>query len=164
MISQSGNAYEEGFIPEFWEPIWAYGEDTTEANEHALRPALDREAVQWQYIHGVPEVSTIAPEAWEHDIALLARPGLDRAQLALFADYASNRALYPQVHDWLRTSAVPVLAVWGKNDEIFGPAGATAFSRDSPNARVELLDGGHFLLESHLDEVTQIIKDWRASI
>lgn len=164
VISQNGNAYEEGFVPEFWDPIWAYGEDTSSASaEEALRPALGREAIEWQYTHGVPDVSTVAPDAWEHDIALMARPGVDRAQLALFADYASNRDLYPKVHQWLRSSGTPVLAVWGKNDEIFGPDGATAFLRDVPEARIELLDGGHFLLESHLDEVVRVIRDWLAT-
>ena len=90
------------------------------------------------------------------------RPGVDRAQLALFGDYASNRALYPQVQQWLRDSGVPVLAVWGRNDEIFAADGAEAFRRDAPSARIELLDGGHFLLESHLDEAARIILDWRA--
>lgn len=164
VISQNGNAYEEGFVPGFWEPIWAYASDPTPANEEALRPALEREAVQWQYTHGVPDATTVAPEAWEHDLALLARPGVDRAQLALFADYSSNLPLYPRVHQWLRDSPVPVLAVWGKNDEIFDVAGATAFRRDAPQARIELLDGGHFLLESHLDEVVGIIRDWRAAV
>ena len=112
----------------------------------------------------MPDAATVAPDAWEHDIALMARPGVDRAQLALFADYASNRLLYPQVQEWLRTSGTPVLAVWGKNDEIFGPAGATAFRRDAPHARIELLDGGHFLLESHLDDVAAIIREWRAGV
>jgi pimeloyl-ACP methyl ester carboxylesterase len=164
VISQNGNAHEEGFVPEFWDPIWAYGEDTSSASaEEALRPALGREAIEWQYTHGVPDVSTVAPDAWEHDITLMARPGVDRAQLALFADYASNRDLYPKVHQWLRSSGTPVLAVWGKNDEIFGPDGAKAFLRDVPEARIELLDGGHFLLESHLDEVVRVIRDWLAT-
>lgn len=164
VISQNGNAYEEGFVPEFWDPIWAYGADTSSASaEEALRPALGREAIEWQYTHGVPDVTTVAPDAWEHDIALMARPGVDRAQLSLFADYAGNRDLYPKVHQWLRSSGTPVLAIWGKNDEIFGPEGATAFLRDVPEARIELLDGGHFLLESHLDEVVRIIRDWLAT-
>lgn len=163
VISQNGNAYEEGFVPEFWAPIWAYGQDPSPENEAALRPALGREAVEWQYLHGVPDASVVDPDAWEHDIALLARPGNDRAQLALFADYASNRALYPEVQEWLRASRVPVLAIWGRNDEIFGPAGAEAFLRDAPHARVDLLDGGHFLLESHLDEVVDAILEWRAA-
>lgn len=163
VISQNGNAYEEGFVPEFWEPIWAYGQKPTQANEAALRPALEREAVQWQYTHGVPDPTTVSPDTWEHDITLLQRPGVDRAQLALFADYASNRALYPRVHEWLRNSGAPVLAVWGKNDEIFGPDGATSFRRDAHNPRIELLNGGHFLLESHFDDVTHIIRDWLAN-
>lgn len=164
VISQNGNAYDEGFVPEFWKPIWEYGGNPSPSNAKALRPALEREAIEWQYTHGVPDITTVAPDAWEHDIAQMARPGVDRAQLALFADYASNRELYPRVHEWLRTSGVPVLAVWGKNDEIFGPAGATAFRRDAPDSRIELLDGGHFLLESHLDDVVNIIREWRAAV
>lgn len=159
VISQNGNAYEEGFVPQFWEPIWAYAADPSPAHERELRPALAEDAIRWQYLHGVPDPSLVAPDAWEHDIAQMARPGIDRAQLSLFADYPSNRALYPQVQDWIRGSGVPLLAVWGKNDEIFGPAGATAFRRDAPDARIELLDGGHFLLESHLDVVVRIIRD-----
>lgn len=161
VISQNGNAYEEGFVPEFWEPIWAYGADPSEENERALRPALDRDAVEWQYTHGVPDESTVDPDAWEHDLTLLGRPGMDRAQLHLFGDYATNRTLYPAVQEWLRTSQVPVLAVWGRNDEIFAAAGAKAFRQDVPHAQVELLDAGHFVLESNLDEVVQIVRDWR---
>lgn len=162
VISQNGNAYEEGFVSDFWAPIWAYGDDPTSANEASLRPALGRDAVEWQYLHGVPDPSLVDPDAWEHDLALLSRPGNDLAQLALFADYHTNRTLYPQLHEWLRSSQVPVLAVWGRNDEIFGPAGAEAFRRDAWHARIELIDGGHFLLESHGDEVAQIIHSWRA--
>lgn len=160
VISQNGNAYEEGFVPEFWAPIWAYHDDPSDENERALRPALEREAVEWQYLHGVPDATLVDPDAWEHDLALLARPGIDRAQLHLFGDYENNRALYPFIQEWLRTSGVPVLAVWGRNDEIFAAAGAEAFRRDSPDARIELLDAGHFLLESNLDDVVRIIRDW----
>lgn len=161
VVSQNGNAYEAGFVPGFWDPIWAYAADRSPENEAALRPALERTAVEWQYTHGVPDRSLIDPDAWEHDLALLARPGVDRAQLDLFADYASNRPLYPALHEWLRQSQVPVLAVWGRNDEIFAPAGAEAFLEDSPHARIELLDGGHFLLESHLAPVVRSMVDWR---
>lgn len=161
VISQNGNAYEEGFVDDFWAPIWAYGDDPSPANEQALRPALEREAVQWQYTHGVGDPSTVDPDAWEHDLALLSRPGIDAAQLALFGDYHTNRALYPAVQEWIRSSRVPVLAVWGRNDEIFQSDGAEAFRRDAPDARIELLDGGHFLLESNLDDVVAIIRSWR---
>jgi len=161
IISQNGNAYEEGFVEDFWAPIWAYAAAPSPENESALRPALERAAVEWQYTHGVPDPTTVDPDAWEHDIALLRRPGVDRAQLHLFGDYATNRELYPRLHTWLRETQVPVLAVWGRNDEIFDAAGADAFRRDVPNARVELLDAGHFLLESNLDDVVEIIREWR---
>ncbi|WP_055548375.1 alpha/beta fold hydrolase [Streptomyces sp. NBRC 110028] len=164
VVSQSGNAYEEGFVPEFWAPIWAYGADRSAEHEAELRDALGREAVEWQYTHGVADPTLVDPDAWEHDLALLARPGVDRAQLALFGDYATNRALYPAVHEWLRSRRVPVLAVWGRNDEIFGPAGAEAFRRDAPDAEILLLDGGHFLLETHLDDVTQAILAFRERV
>ncbi|PRY67695.1 hypothetical protein B0I08_106303 [Glaciihabitans tibetensis] len=110
--------------------------------------------------HGVIDPSLVDPDAWEHDLPLLARPGVSQAQLALFADYASNRVLCPRVHEWLRESAVPVLAVWGRNDEIFAAAGAEAFGNDSPDAEVLLLGGGHFMLETHLEHVAGAIVAW----
>jgi pimeloyl-ACP methyl ester carboxylesterase len=160
VVSQNGNAYEDGFVPDFWDPIWADAAERTDATRDALRPALGREAVEWQYTHGVPDPTTVDPDAWEHDLALLARPGQDDVQLDLFRDYATNRELYPAVHAWLRESGVPVLAIWGRNDEIFAAAGAEAFRRDAPGAQVELVDGGHFLLESHLDLVATTLDSW----
>ncbi|GAA5049958.1 alpha/beta fold hydrolase [Nocardia callitridis] len=164
VVSQNGNAYEAGFVPDFWAPIWAYGSNRSAENEARMRPALGRDAVEWQYTHGVPDISLIDPDAWEHDLALLARPGIDRAQLALFGDYAGNRALYPAVHEWVRSSHVPVLAIWGRNDEIFAAAGAEAFRGDAPDAQIVLLDGGHFLLESHLDEVADAVIGFRPRV
>ncbi|SMQ74248.1 alpha/beta hydrolase [Agreia sp. VKM Ac-1783] len=163
VITQNGNAYEEGFVSDFWDPIWADAAERTAETRDALRPALGRTAVEWQYTHGVPDPSTVDPDAWEHDLALLARVGQDEVQLTLFRDYATNRDLYPAVHEWLRTSQVPVLAIWGRNDEIFGAAGAQAFLRDAPDARIELIDGGHFLLESDLDLVASTITNWLAA-
>ncbi|RZT87817.1 pimeloyl-ACP methyl ester carboxylesterase [Pseudonocardia sediminis] len=152
VISQNGNGHEAGFVTDFWEPIWAYARETTPENEQALRPALGIEAIRWQYTHGVPDPSVVSPDTWHHDAALLARPGNDRVQLALFADYVTNVALYPALHERLCAEQIPVLAVWGRNDEIFGPAGATALG-DVAGADVRLVDGGHFLLESAPAEV-----------
>ncbi|KAA9089134.1 alpha/beta fold hydrolase [Microbacterium radiodurans] len=160
VISQNGNAYEDGFVPEFWAPSWADGLERSPVTRDALRPALSRAVVEWQYTHGVPDPSTIDPDAWEHDIALLSRPGQDDIQLDLFRDYITNRALYPAVHEWLRSSGVPVLAIWGRNDEIFDAAGAVAFAKDAGDVRVELVDGSHFLLESHLDRVVSSVRNW----
>jgi pimeloyl-ACP methyl ester carboxylesterase len=100
----------------------------------------------------------VSPDTWAHDYALICRPGNDLVQIRLFADYVTNLALYPRLHAYLRASAVPLLAVWGRNDEIFAPAGALAYTEDAPDAQVHLLDGGHFLLESHLHEAAGHIR------
>lgn len=160
IISQNGNAYEEGFVESFWTDVWAYAKNQNEDTEPAARSALTREAIRWQYLHGVSEPTLVDPGTWGHDHALVSRPGNDLVQLRLFADYATNPPLYPAVHEYFRTSQVPLLAVWGERDEIFGPDGARAFAKDLPDARIELLPGGHFLLESHLDEATALIRDF----
>ncbi|MGW7004792.1 alpha/beta fold hydrolase [Streptomyces sp. NPDC054933] len=160
IITQNGNGYEEGFVEDFWRPIWAYAEDQGPEAEAALRPALGMDAITWQYVHGVPDPTLVSPDTWHHDAALVGRPGNDLVQLALFRDYATNLPLYPRLHEYLRKSQVPLLAVWGRNDEIFGPDGARAFRGDLPNAEIHLLDGGHFLLESHLEDVVSHVRDF----
>jgi pimeloyl-ACP methyl ester carboxylesterase len=160
VITQNGNAYTAGFVPAFWDPLWAYAADPNLSTEQPLRAALTLEAFRWQYTHGEPDPSLVSPDAWHHDYdAMSQRPGNVEVQLKLFREYPANVDLYPAVHAWLRESGVPVLAVWGKNDQIFGAAGAEAFRADCPHARVELLDGGHFLLEAHLDHVAGLITE-----
>ena len=151
LITQNGNGYEAGFAEDFWRPVREYWREPSPRTEAGVRQALTLEAIRWQYLHGVADETLVSPDTWDHDFALVSRPGNDRVQLALFADYATNLPLYPKLHAWLRESRVPVLAVWGRNDEIFGPEGARAFAGDVPGAEIHLLDGGHFLLESHLD-------------
>lgn len=107
IISQNGNGYEAGFVPEFWAPIWAYGDDPNAQNEAALRPALSLDAIVWQYTHGVPDPSVVAPDTWTLDHALLQRPGNDAVQLRLFGDYHTNRELYPRLQEYLRDSQIP---------------------------------------------------------
>jgi pimeloyl-ACP methyl ester carboxylesterase len=158
IITQNGNAYEAGFVPEFWQAVWDYHREQTPETETAIRRALTLEAITWQYLTGVPDESLVSPDTWHHDHALVSRPGNDRVQLALFLDYATNLPLYPRLHEYLRTSQVPLLAVWGEGDQIFGPDGARAFADDLPGADIHLLDGGHFLLESALDEVAELIR------
>lgn len=161
VITQSGNAYEDGFVPEFWAPVWAYAENPGSETEAAARTALGPDAVRWQYLHGVDRPDTVDPETWTADHRDLGRPGNDLAQLALFRDYATNRPLYPRVHAYFRQSRVPLLAVWGAGDRIFGPDGARAFARDLPDAEIHLVPGGgHFLLESHLDTAVGLIRDF----
>ena len=106
----------------------------------------------------MPDQSLVSPDTWYHDRALVSRPGNDLVQLALFVDYATNLPLYPKLHAYLRDSGVPLLAVWGRNDQIFVPDGALAFADDAPGAEIHLLDGGHFLLESQLDAAAGSIR------
>ena len=162
IISQNGNAYDAGFVDSFWKTVWDYQNAPTPETEDAVRAFLTLDATRWQYVTGVSDVSLVDPESWHHDYALISRPGNDLIQLALFRDYATNVPLYPLLHDYFRASGVPLLAVWGRGDEIFGPAGAEAFAADLPDAEIHLLDGGHFLLESALDEVTPLIRAFLA--
>ncbi|MFD9495266.1 alpha/beta fold hydrolase [Streptomyces sp. NPDC102256] len=157
IISQNGNAYEVGFAEDFWRPVRAYWAEQNAETEAALRQALTLDVTRWQYLHGVPDETLVSPDTWLHDFVLLSRPGNDLVQLRLFADYANNLPLYPKVHAYLRESRVPLLAVWGRNDEIFLPDGALAFADDAHDADICLLNGGHFLLESRLDIASSII-------
>ena len=157
IITQNGNGYEAGFVASFWKPVRDYWHEGNTQTEAGVRQALTLDAIKWQYLHGVADESVVSPDTWTHDYALVSRPGNDQIQLALFADYATNLPLYPALHHYLRQSRVPVLAVWGRNDEIFGPDGALAFADDAPGAEIHLLDGGHFLLESQLDPVCEHI-------
>jgi len=161
IISQNGNAYEEG-LSEGWNPIQRYWKEPTPENRAALRSFLTPEATKWQYVYGVQEASLVAPESYTLDSALLARPGNDEIQLDLFLDYASNVALYPKFQEYFRTRRPPLLAVWGKNDPFFLPAGAEAFKRDNPGAVVRFFETGHFALETHAGEIAAAIRDFRA--
>jgi pimeloyl-ACP methyl ester carboxylesterase len=160
IVTQNGNAYEDGFVDMFWAPMWRWAADGNPADAEIVRSALTEELVKWQYTHGLADPSVVDPDTWLRDAARINRRGQEAVQLALFADYPTNRDLYPQLHETFRRHPVPLLAIWGRNDEIFGPAGAQAFSRDLPDARVELVDGGHFLLESHLTDVASSMRDF----
>jgi len=157
IVTQNGNGYEAGFVPEFWAGIREYHRDRNPRTEAAMREALTLESIRWQYLTGVHDETLVDPTAWHHDFALVSRPGNDAVQLDLFADYATNPPLYPRLHEYFRASQVPLLAVWGKGDQIFGPDGARAFAADLPGAEIHLLDGGHFRLESRVDEVAELI-------
>lgn len=157
IITQNGNGYDAGFVKGFWQTVWDYQREQTPETEAAVRSALTLDATRWQYVTGVPDETVVSPDAWHHDFALLSRPGNDAIQFALFRDYATNPPMYPALHEYLRENKPPVLAVWGRNDPIFAPDGATAFAQDVEDAEIHLLDGGHFLLESAGDEVAELI-------
>lgn len=161
LISQNGNAYEEG-LSEGWNPIRAYWQDPTQQNRDNLRAFLKSETTSFQYTHGEANTSLIAPESYTLDQHFLDRPGNDDIQLDLFGDYQTNIAAYPRFHEYFRTHRPPTLAVWGKNDPFFVPAGAEAYRRDLPDVEIHFVDAGHFPLETHLDQVAGIIRAFLA--
>jgi pimeloyl-ACP methyl ester carboxylesterase len=163
IISQNGNAYEEG-LGDAWGPIRTYWSAPTAENRDVLRQnILTLEATRWQYTHGVANPDSVPPESYTLDTALMERPGNKEIQLDLFLDYASNVKLYPTFQEYFRKSKPPLLAIWGKNDPFFIPAGAEAYRKDLPNARIQLLDTGHFATETHFVEIAAAIKEFLAA-
>lgn len=163
IISQNGNAYEEG-LGDAWAPIRKYWSEPTRENRDILRKSILTEGgTRWQYTHGVAHPESVAPESYTLDTALFERPGNKEIQLDLFLDYASNVKLYPKFQEYFRKSKPPLLAIWGKNDPFFIPPGAEAFRKDIPSARVQFLDTGHFALETHVIEVASAMKEFFAT-
>jgi pimeloyl-ACP methyl ester carboxylesterase len=159
IISQNGNAYEEG-LSDGWNPIRAYWQDPSRKNREALRAFLAPETTIWQYTHGVPDPTLVSPDGYSLDNFYLARPGMAELQLDLFGDYKSNIALYPAFQQYFRNHKPPFLAVWGKNDPFFLPPGAEAFKRDIPDAVIRFFDTGHFALETHAAEIATVIREF----
>jgi pimeloyl-ACP methyl ester carboxylesterase len=162
-VSQNGNAYEEG-LGEAWAPIRRYWSAPTQAHRDALRQVLNLEGMQREYAAGIANPEVIAPEGYTLDAALLARPGHVDIQLDLFLDYANNVQRYPAFQAYFRQWQPPLLAIWGRYDPYFVPAGAEAFRRDIPQARVQLLDTGHFALETHLEEIALAMREFLAAV
>lgn len=162
IISQNGNAYEDG-LGDFWNPLrafWREPKDKADTRAALAAGVLTLEATKGQYEQGTSPDRIIAPESYTLDYALLQRPGNDKIQLDLFWDYQNNVKNYPRFHEYFRKSQVPLLAVWGKNDPIFIPAGAEAFKRDLPHADVHLLDAGHFAVETETEHIGSLILDF----
>jgi len=161
IVSQNGNAYEEG-LGDAWAPIQRYWREPTLENREAVRRELSPEGLRSQYIYGVPHPEVIAPEGYTLDAAMIARPGNMEIQLDLFLDYANNVKLYPNFQEYFWKAKPPLLAIWGKHDPFFIPPGAEAYRRDNPNAIVRFLDTGHFALETHVEEVAFAMKEFLA--
>jgi pimeloyl-ACP methyl ester carboxylesterase len=159
IISQNGNAYEEG-LSDGWTPIRAYWQDPSNKNREALRAFLTPETTIWQYTHGVSDTTKVSPDGYSLDNFYLARPGMADLQLDLFGDYKSNIAFYPLFQQYFRDHKPPFLAVWGRNDPFFLPPGAEAFKRDIPDAVIRFFDTGHFALETHAAEIAAAIRDF----
>jgi pimeloyl-ACP methyl ester carboxylesterase len=161
IVSQNGNAYEDG-LGDAWAPIRRYWTTPSSENREAIRGALNANGMRHEYGSGIADPSVLAPEGYTLDAALLARPGNQDIQLDLFLDYANNVKLYPKFHEYFRKWKPPLLAIWGKHDPYFIPAGAEAFKRDIPDAEVRFLDTGHFALETHINEVAHGMREFLA--
>jgi pimeloyl-ACP methyl ester carboxylesterase len=160
IVSQNGNAYEQG-LGDAWAPIRKYWSEPSQENRDVIRQnILNFEGTRWQYTYGVADPESVAPESYTLDAALLEHPGNKEIQLDLFLDYASNVKLYPKFQDYLRRSKPPLLAIWGKNDPFFIPAGAEAFRKDLPNAQVRFLDTGHFAIATHVVEIAAAMAEF----
>jgi pimeloyl-ACP methyl ester carboxylesterase len=160
IVSQNGNAYEEG-LGDVWAPIRKYWRAPTAENRDILRKTiLTPGGTRWQYTHGVADPQSVAPESYTLDTALLERPGNKEIQLDLFLDYASNVKLYPRFQQYFRKAQPPLLAIWGKNDPFFIPAGAEAFRKDLRSAQVQFLETGHFAIETHVMEIAAAMKEF----
>jgi pimeloyl-ACP methyl ester carboxylesterase len=159
LITQNGNAYVEGFS-KAWEPWQNYWRNPTAKNREACRDALSPEVIRdIQYLHGA-DARYVSPDGYMLDIGYMARPGADERQLDLVLDYRSNVALYPKFQEFFRTYQPPTLAVWGKHDPFFLPAGARAYRRDNPSAKIIFYDTGHFALETHAAEIGREIRSF----
>jgi len=159
LISQNGNAYEEG-LGEAWAPIQQYWRDPTVKNRHALSEFPTPAAIKWQYLEGVSDQSLISPDGYSLEGMQVLRPGNAEIQLDLLLDYASNVEMYPQFQHYFRQYQPPLLAIWGKNDPFFMPAGAEAWKRDLPDAEIRFYDTGHFALETHAKEIGTAVGDF----
>ena len=160
IISQNGNAYEEG-LSDGWTPIRAYWEDASPANRKALRDFLTPETTNWQYTHGVPDPTTRVtgrPKSSIISIWLVPAP-MKSSSTSLAITRVTSRCTRHS-KNYFRTHKPPFLAVWGKNDPFFLPPGAEAFKRDIPDAEVRFFDTGHFALETHHAEIAKVIGDF----
>jgi pimeloyl-ACP methyl ester carboxylesterase len=157
IVTQNGNAYEEGFS-DAWGTWMAYWKSPTPENREACRESLSPAVIRdIQYFYGADR-ERVSPDGYTLDIAYMARPGAEEIQLDLVLDYRSNVALYPAFQEYFRKHQPPLLAIWGKNDPHFIPPGAQAYRRDIPAAEVQLLDAGHFALETHAAEIGQAMR------
>jgi pimeloyl-ACP methyl ester carboxylesterase len=161
LVTQNGNAYMDGFSNEWtaWEAYWRAPSAQT---REACRASLSAEVIEnWQYRTGT-DPKRLSPDGYMLDIALMSRPDAEEIQLDLILDYRSNLEMYPKFQHYFRTYRPPLLAVWGRHDPAFIPAGAEAYKRDLPDAHIHLLDTGHFALETHSGEIAQLVRNFLA--
>lgn len=159
LIIQNANAYNEG-LGDALKPLVDYIENQNEETERAVRFFLSFEANKWLHTDGAEDILKISPDSYTLDQHYLDRPGNDQIQLALFRNYGSNLPLYNEWQSYFRTYQPHALIVSGKNDQLFVPAGQEAYKKDLKNAEINLLNGGHFVLEEKHTEIALLIKSF----
>lgn len=162
LLVQNGNAYEEGLVPEFWDPIKEYWANPSEETLEPLRGFTSPEEVEWQYTHGVRNEVAISPDTWTLDRVHLDRPENESIQFQLLLNYRTNPPLYPDWQEYFREQQPPTLVVWGEHDKIFDVAGAAPYAEDLETAEIHRLDTGHFALEEDCEEIATLIREFLA--
>jgi pimeloyl-ACP methyl ester carboxylesterase len=156
LIVQNANAYVEG-LGDALQPLVAYIQNENEETEKGARSFLSVESIRWLYTNGAEDISKISPDSYTLDESFIARPGNDKIQLTLFRNYGTNISLYETWQSYFRNYQPPTLVISGKKDEIFIAAGADAFKKDLKDVEINLLNGGHFVLEEkHLEAASSI--------
>jgi pimeloyl-ACP methyl ester carboxylesterase len=162
-VIQNANAYDEGLPDSFWAPVRELWANPSQENFDKIRDAgISREALEWNYTHGVKDTEKVSPDSWVLQDALLNRPGNKELMLKLLYDYRSNPPEYPKWQEYFRQQQPPALIAWGKNDIIFPESGAHPYKRDLKNIGFHLLDTGHFALEDHAEEISGLIRGFAA--
>lgn len=155
IVSQNGNVYREGLGKKLAAraDYWA---NPTPALRKQYMSAFAPDTIKGQYLTG-EEPGTVSPDGYSLDILYTQSPDYAERQSDLIFDYQNNVANYPRYQEYLRTYQPDLIAAWGKNDPSFIYPGAIAFQKDDPKAEIHLLNGGHFVLESHYKEIASLI-------
>lgn len=158
LIIQNSNAYEVGFTAA-WDglrnALWKYRSAETEA---PLRGFLTPETIRTIYLHGAKHPELVSPDAWQSDIAFMARANAERLNLDLFYDYRTNVPKYDAWQKLMRERQPETIIFWGQKDIFFTPEGGDAYLADLPAAEMHRLDAGHFAVEDHLEYIAMHIK------
>lgn len=161
LIIQNANAHRTGFGPE-WKDTLAYYSQPTPENEAAATAHLSFEGVRDQYIADVPPdvAAKISPDAWTEDWRVMCLPGRMDTQRGLVADYANHIARFDEIADYLATWQPPALMMWGRHDAFFDLAETLSWMQALPRMEAHILDGGHFLLETHAASAAALMAEF----
>jgi pimeloyl-ACP methyl ester carboxylesterase len=147
-----------------WKARRAFWADRA-ANENTLRSnLLSLETTRTRHIGDDPRVELYDPDLWTDEVAFLSQPGQAEIQTDLFYDYRTNVDAYPHWQAWMRETQPRLLVIWGKHDLSFDPSEPEAYRRDVPDARIHILEAGHFALDTAAREIATLVRDFVPSL